>query len=291
MNNLKIVNLYIYPIKSCQGIEVKSAQVTAKGLCLINNSCNCTVGDRTFMLVNEQGKFLTQREYPQLATIKVDISDNNLILSSENNDISPFELTILEENISRKVTVWRDETIGIDQGEEVAKWFKNALKLNTNCYLVKQSPQYIRPINSKYSLKENQPVSFADGFPFLLTNTASLAELNHQLKVKYPQDNLQIPMKNFRPNIVIDTDTPFIEDTWEEIEINLIKFKLVKPCSRCIIITTHQKTGARNPYKEPLLTLGNFRKTQDGIMFGQNMIALSEGVIHVSSHQTIKHEK
>ncbi|WVL00906.1 MOSC N-terminal beta barrel domain-containing protein [Cyanobacterium sp. Dongsha4] len=288
MNNLKIVNLYIYPIKSCQGIEVKSAQVTPKGLCLINDAYNYTIGDhrrcgvadRTFMLVDEQGKFLTQREYPQLATIKVDISDNKLILSSENNDISPFELTILDDDIHRKVTVWRDETMGIYQGEEVAKWFKNALKLNINCYLVKQSSQYIRPINNKYSLKDNQPVSFADGFPFLLTNTASLAELNHRLKVKYPQDNIQIPMRNFRPNIVIDTDTPFIEDTWEEIEINYIKFKLVKPCSRCIITTTHQKTGARNLNKEPLLTLSNYRKTQDGIMFGQNMIALSEGVIH-----------
>lgn len=275
-DNFTIVGLYIYPIKSCQGIEVKSAQVTEKGLCLVDNKWG---GDRRFMLVDEKGNFLSQRQYPQLAKIQVNIKGNKLILSSENNDIRPFELKIKEENIERKVIVWQDKTIAIDQGEEVAKWFKSALKLDINCYLVKQSERYIRPINNKYSLKQNQPVSLADGFPFLLTNTASLAELNRRLKIKYPQEDLQVSMKRFRPNIVIKTDTPFIEDTWQEIDIDGIKFKLVKPCSRCIITTTNQKTGERNPKNEPLLTLSSFRQTQAGIMFGQNMIALSEGII------------
>jgi uncharacterized protein YcbX len=284
-NNLIIVGLYIYPIKSCQGIEVKSARVTEKSLCLVDSNFGCfqpkcTFGDRSFMLVDENGNFLTQRQYPQLANIKVNIEESKLILSNENDDINPFELTIKEENQERKVIVWQDKTIAIDQGEEVAKWFKSALKLETNCYLVRQSERYIRPINNKYSLKKNQSVSFADGFPFLLTNTASLADLNHRLKGQYPNDNLQVSMERFRPNIVIKTDTPFIEDTWQEIEIDGIKFKLVKPCSRCIITTTDQKTGERNPKKEPLLTLGSFRQTKEGIMFGQNMIALSEGIIY-----------
>jgi len=283
-NNLTIVALYIYPIKSCQGIEVKSAQVTEKGLCLINNNLggdrrHDKIGDRIFMLVDEKGNFLTQRQYPQLAKIKVNIEKNKLILSSEYDDISPFELTIKEENIERKVIVWQDKTIAIDQGQEVAKWFKSALKLDINCYLVRQSERHIRPINNQYSLKKNQPVSFADGFPFLLTNTASLKDLNHRLKIKYPDDNLQVSMNRFRPNIVIKTDTPFMEDTWKEIDINGIKFQLVKPCSRCIITTTDQKTGERNQKKEPLLTLGSFRQTHGGIIFGQNMIALSDGII------------
>lgn len=236
-------------------------------------------GDRTFILVDEKGNFLSKRQYPHLAKIQVNIKGNKLILSSENNDISSFELTIKEENIERKVIVWQDKTIAIDQEEEVAKWFKSALKLDINCYLVKQSERYIRPINNKYSLKQNQPVSFADGFPFLLRNTAYLAELNRRLTIKYPQEDLQVSMKRFRLNIVIKTDTPFIEDIWQEINIDGIKFKLVKPCSRCIITTTDQKTGERNPKQEPLLTLSTFRQTQSGIIFGQNMIALSQGII------------
>lgn len=276
--DLTLVGLYIYPIKSCQGIKVKSARVTEKGLCLIDSNFG---GDRSFMLVDENGKFLTQRQYPQLAKIKVNIEENKLILSSEDNDINSFELTIKEENKERQVIVWQDKTTAIDQGEEVAKWFKSALKLDINCYLVRQSERYIRPINNQYSLKKNQPVSLADGFPFLLTNTASLEDLNHRLKIKYPHENVQVSMERFRPNIVIKTDTPFREDTWQEIKINGIKFKLVKPCSRCIITTTDQKTGERNRKKEPLLTLSSFRQTHGGIMFGQNMIALSQGIISI----------
>jgi len=149
--NFQVVGLYIYPIKSCQGIEVKSAYVSGKGLCIVENKL---WGDRNFMLVDENGNFLTQRQYPQLAKIKVNIEENKLILSSEDNNINLFELTIKEENMERKVIVWHDKTIAVDQGEEVAKWFKSALKLNINCYLVRQSEQYIRPINNKYSLKK-----------------------------------------------------------------------------------------------------------------------------------------
>ncbi len=303
---MKLTEIWIYPIKSCQGISLSSAELTAKGLtdsqqpafddqipsatfsdlalpaAFGDRAKHATFSDRNFMLVDSQGNFLTQRQYPQLATIKVSINGNNLILKSEDSTINPYEFCPRDNNSEMKVKVWRDHTIAIDQGDEVAKWFQSALNLDQSCRLVKQSENHIRAIDPKYSTKANQPVSFADGFPFLLTNTASVEELNRRLEEKYPQQNQQITMNRFRPNLVIETNEAFIEDTWQEISLGKIKFRLVKPCSRCLITTTDQKTGDRNSFKEPLATLSSFRTIpQQGIMFGQNLIALNHGIINV----------
>ncbi|NCO74827.1 MAG: MOSC domain-containing protein [Cyanobacteria bacterium] len=282
---MKVTEIFIYPIKSCQGISLTHARITPKGL---KNFYETAFYDRQFMLVDERGKFLTQRQYPQLATIQVEISEEKLYLRCENNHISDFELTPSIDKELVNVNVWRDYTIAIDQGKEVAKWFKEALKIDISCRLVQQSDDYIRSINPNYSIKENQPVSFADGFPFLLTNTASLEELNQRLTNKYPEEKPHFFMNCFRPNIVVNTEFPFIEDTWKKIQIGEIKFDVVKPCSRCIVTTTDQKTGTINPLKEPLLTLSTFRNTFDGIMFGQNLIAVDEGIIKIGDKLTIK---
>ncbi|WP_017292772.1 MOSC domain-containing protein [Geminocystis herdmanii] len=275
---MKISHLFIYPIKSCQGISLTKAQITVKGL---KNFYQPAFFDREFMLVDENGKFLTQRQYPNMATIKVEIQDKKIYLSTKNNNLKDFELTPLESNQEISVNIWRDTTIAIDQGDEVAKWLNQALNLEKSCRLVRQSSQYIRAINHEYSTAKNQPVSFADGFPYLLTNTASLADLNHRLKVKYDDDFPLIKMGRFRSNIVVETSEPFIEDTWQKITINNVSFQVVKPCSRCVITTTDQYTGKLDRTKEPLLTLSTFRNTPDGIMFGQNMIPDTEGIISI----------
>ncbi|MGI0479511.1 MOSC domain-containing protein [Geminocystis sp. CENA526] len=276
---MKIHHLFIYPIKSCQGISLTKGEVTFKGL---KDFYQPAFFDREFMLVDEKGNFLTQRQYPQMATIKVKIDGNKLCLSCQNSSIEPFKLIPKGENLGIEVKIWRDTTIAIDQGNQVANWFKQALNLEHPCRLVRQSPKNIRAINPKYSTQENQPVSFADGFPYLLTNTASLAELNSKLQQKYSDNFLTIKMERFRPNIVIETETPFIEDTWKTIVLDRVPFHIVKPCSRCNIITTDQKTGQVDDKKEPLLTLRSFRNTSDGIMFGQNMIPQHEGIIKIS---------
>ncbi|BAQ62461.1 flavodoxin reductases (ferredoxin-NADPH reductases) family 1 [Geminocystis sp. NIES-3708] len=275
---MKVSGIFLYPIKSCQGISLKKALITPKGLRYFSDS---NIYDRQFMLVDDQGKFLTQRQYPELATIKVKINNNSLDLSSEYDNISPFQLIPSNTKKNIKVKVWSDHTMAIDQGDEVANWFKNALKIDISCRLVQQSDEYIRVINSRYSTRENQPVSFADGFPFLLTNTASLEALNQRLKNKYSSEQFQVSMDRFRPNIVVESEFSFMEDTWQKIAIGEVNFSVVKSCSRCIITTTDQKTGKTNPEKEPLLTLSNFRNTTEGIMFGQNLIAINDGIIEI----------
>lgn len=133
----------------------------------------------------------------------------------------------------------------------------------------------------KYAVKESDRVSFADAYPFLLTATASLSELNRRIS-EIPGSNLEIAMERFRPNIVVTTEEPFCEGNWQSVKIGEVEFTLVKPCSRCIITTVDQTTGAKNELKEPLRTLSTFRQFGTaGVMFGENMVPRSQGIVKV----------
>lgn len=273
-----VSELNIYPIKSCRGIPLERAEVTPKGF----------VWDREFMLIDSKGKFMTQRQYPLLATVQIQILEDTFLLSSSTS--LTFKPTFTGREIA--VEIWRDRTVAIDQGDEVAQWFQDVLGIKNKCRLVRQSPTQIRAINTKYATQEKEPVSFADGYPFLLTNTASLDELNRRIKDTYPNQSQEVIMNRFRPNIVINSDRPFIEGDWKLIQLEKVKFALVKPCSRCIITTTNQLTGERNPLGEPLKTLSTFRRFGNGgIMFGENMIPKTTGVVTVGDRVEIIESK
>jgi uncharacterized protein YcbX len=258
---MQVTDLYIYPIKSCRGIALDQATVRAKGL----------LWDREYMLVDTRGNFLSQRQYPQLATVGVAIQDHSLILTQENKS---FILHPQDKGYRSAVLIWRDRTWGIDQGDTVASWFSEILR--QPCRLVRQAPEVIRPVDPRYAPNTSTPVSFADGYPLLLTGEGSLAQLNRRLAEK---GNSAVPMDRFRPNVVVDTTTPFIEDEWQKIEVGEVKFWVVKPCSRCLVPTTDQNTGERNPEQEPLKTLQSFRRSPLGVLFGQNLIPESLGII------------
>jgi uncharacterized protein len=273
-----ISELYIYPIKSCRGIRLERAEVTPKGFFL----------DREFMLVDAKGKFLSQREYPQLATIEIKIIEDTFLLSSSTS--FSFKPTLTGREIA--VKIWRDSTVAIDQGDKVARWFQNILGIKNECRLVRQSPKQIRAIDKQYATQENEPVSFADGYPFLLTNTASLDELNRRINLVYPDRSQEVVMNRFRPNITIDSDKPFLEGEWKLIQLGEVKFAVVKPCSRCIITTTNQLSGERNALGEPLKTLRTFRRFGNaGIMFGENLIPKTTGVVAVGDRLNIIESK
>lgn len=269
-----VSQLWIYPIKSCQGIKLQQAQVTPKGF----------LWDREFMLVNAKGKFLTQRQYPHLAKVRVRIADEQLSLSVQDDSVEPLTFTSTLTGKEIGVEIWQDFITAIDQGDEVAQWFHAVLTLDSHqqCRLVRQSPQHLRLIKQKFALKDEKPVSFADSYPFLLTATASLTELNRRIEEIYQKEAQTVPMNRFRPNIVIDTEEPFIEGNWRAIAIGTVMFTVVKPCSRCIITTTDQQTGERNQWREPLRTLGTFRQFGDrGVMFGENMAPRNTGIVRV----------
>ena len=269
-----VSELCIYPFKSCQGIKLQRAKVTPKGF----------AGDREFMLVTQKGKFLTQRQFPQLAKVRVQISEQQISLSTVDNKAKPltFQPTLTGTEI--EVEIWRDITLAIDQGDEVAEWFQTFLELDSHkkCRLVQQSPQYIRPINRRYTTQTQESVSFADSYPYLLTATASLKELNYRIREIEQQDFCPVPMNRFRPNIVVETEKSFVEGNWKSIQIGEVRFILVKPCSRCIITTTNQQTGKTNQSREPLRTLGTFRQFgEQGVLFGEYMVPQNLGIIQV----------
>lgn len=243
----------IYPIKSLRGISLKEAEFDRKGLKL----------DRRWMLVDERNCFLTQRQYPKMATIGTKVEDGFLVVFNEDGGLKiPFEP---ESKRMQLVKVWASEVLAEVYEDSINDWF--SFVLGIRCKLVKMPDGAVRKVDPEYAISLNDEVSFADGYPFLLTNEASLADLNSRL-------DEPIPMNRFRPNLVVSGFEPFAEDVWRRIKIGENIFHIVKPSSRCIITTIDQETGERKN-EEPLKTLAKFRSLYgDGrVFFGQNLVA------------------
>lgn len=268
-----VTQLCVYPLKSGQAIKLQEAQVKAKGF----------LWDREMMLVSGSGKSITQRQFPILAKVQIQIAESNITLKLKDDAFPALTFPATLNGRLTEVEIWRDHILAIDQGDEVAQWFHQLLDLTADrvCRLVRQSPEHIRCLSRKYPQDEEQPVGFADNSPVMLTATASLAELNQRIAEIHSQSQA-IPMNRFRPNIAIETTDPFIEDSWSLIQIGDIQFKMAKPCSRCIITTVDQQYGQKNQLKEPLNTLETFRQlSEKGVMFGVNMIPQNEGIIRI----------
>ena len=130
----------------------------------------------------------------------------------------------------------------------------------------------MRQVNPRYATKEQDQVAFSDGYPFLLVNEASLADLNARMQEP-------LPVNRFRPNIVVKGTLPYVEDMWRKICIGEVPFHIVKACVRCPVTATDQATAVVG--KEPLKTLATYRCAQKGVVFGQNLIHEHEGIIHL----------
>ncbi|MEL6437919.1 MAG: MOSC N-terminal beta barrel domain-containing protein [Cyanobacteria bacterium J06621_8] len=269
-----VSELCVYPLKSAQGISQQKASVTPKGF----------LWDREFMLVSGSGRFITQRQFPQLAQVQVTITGQNITFKLENNQIPPFSFESTVDGSLIEIEIWGDRLLAVDQGDSVAQWFHQLLNLSADkiCRLVRQSTEQIRLLTRKYPNDEEQPLGFADNSPVMLTATASLAELNQRIVEIHQQQSQAIPMDRFRSNVVVNTTEPFVEDQWSLIQIGEVRFQMLRPCSRCIITTVDQQQGVKNQLKEPLNTLGTFRQLSErGVMFGVNMIPQNEGLITI----------
>lgn len=247
------------------GISLQSAKVEERGLQY----------DRRWMLVDKNGMFLTQREYPQMALLKVSIKDNVLEVSHKVKNLQPIQIPIEGEKTSGMiVNIWNDVCLSKLVGLNADLWFSEAL--NLDCQLVFMDDYSDRFTDRKYTPNPNQ-VSFADAYPFLIIGQESLNELNKKLKIP-------LPMSRFRPNFVFSGGEPFIEDTWKDFMIGDLKFRAVKPCSRCVITTVDQDTAKKG--SEPLETLAQFRKVGNKVNFGQNVVGLDAGIVRVGDSVT-----
>jgi uncharacterized protein YcbX len=262
---ITVSNLIYYPIKACRGFEVDSSCVERMGL----------EHDRRMMVVTPAGEFLTQREYPRLALVTPKLVNGTLELSAPSYD--SIQLAIRSSGVPTLVNVWKSKGVhAIDQGEEAADWFSDWL--GTPVRLVHVADGYRRLINGQYAVNPDDHTGFADGYPILLTSEEGLQDLNSRLESP-------VPMNRFRPNIVVKGDEPFAEDTWNRIGIGDVELAVVKPCARCEVTTIDKDTLARS--KEPLKTLGKYRKQKLGAIFGQNVIPLNEGRIRLGMTVTV----
>lgn len=255
---IRVSALTCYPVKSCRGIDLESAEVSERGL----------RHDREWMVVDAEGRFLSQRTRPELARVRVALASDRLLLSAPGMDELAVHLAPAG-SANRTVTIWRDTVIAESAGGDAARWFSHLL--GTRCELVRMpagSPRRPDPDRSR----RDDRVGFADAFPFLLLSEASLAELNRRLE-------RPLPMDRFRPNIVVAGCAPHAEDSWRTLRIGPVLFRVAKPCARCVITTTDQETGARGP--EPLRTLATYRTVDGQVLFGQNLLHEGRGTIRV----------
>ena len=255
---MHLSEIWIYPVKSLGGISLPSARIAEKGL----------LHDRRWMLVDENGVFMTQRWVPKMALFKVsmagtfDSAEFRVVHGSDT-----ITLPARPEGFGERATIWDDTVTVVEPSAEHSAWFSEHLSMN--CRLVYFPESHARPVDPQYSFNDEH-VSLADAYPFLIIGQSSLNDLNDRLE--HP-----LPMNRFRPNLVFTGGLPYEEDRWREFSIGNNRFVGVKPCARCILTTINQDTAEQG--KEPLRTLARYRSRNNKIYFGQNAVAVDHGEI------------
>jgi uncharacterized protein YcbX len=250
--------LYVYPIKSCRGLELKSTRFDALG----------PLYDRRFMLVDEQGSFLTQRQEPRLALVTPRLAPTALAVTA--SGVPALKVPMSSRGQARRaVRVWSHAGEAEDAGEEAAAWFSQVLQ--RSCRLVRFPDNAVRWVDERYTPQPAR-VGFADAYPALLLSEEALADLNQRMETP-------VSMNRFRPNIVVKGAGPYAEDGWRRIRIGGLELAVVKPCARCAVVSVDQATAAIG--KEPLATLASYRTRGNDALFGQNCVHLGPGSIRV----------
>jgi len=282
---MQISEINIYPIKSLKGIALSEALVEKRGLRF----------DRRWMLTDPAGMFFTQRDVPKMATVITAVTSDGLQVTSENGE----EMSIPSEpdkGRRQNVTVWQSEVAGLVYSGEVSEWFSDVLR--RKCQLVVMPEASERHVNKDFDSGKDI-VSFADGYPLLLTGQASLDELNKRIEENVDKDHdpnaeenvrFPLPMNRFRPNVVVQGSGSFEEDKWAKIRIGETIFRVAKPCARCKVPTVDQNRGEFDG-KEPSRTLATFRMAKqafsdtyeafqlkpNSVVFGENLIPENPG--------------
>ena len=269
---LCVSDLYIYPVKSGAGIRVPSATLDPIGI----------VGDRRWMVVDRDHRFLSQREIPRLALLRAELIDGGIRLEAPGVEACDVATPPLD-HARVSVTVWDDTFDALPVQDDADTWASHFLGVQSR--LIYCPPDVQRPVDPEYALNQEQ-VSFADGFPLLVAGQASLDDVNRRLEAR---GVAPVPMNRFRPNLVIAGSEPFAEDTWRRIRIGrgaaAVEIDIVKPCARCSTVPVDQATGIRG--KEPLTTLASYRQRNGKVYFGQNAIHTASGVLQVGDQVEI----
>lgn len=269
----QIARLFVYPVKSCAGVEVQEALLTETGLDL----------DRAWMVVNAQGMFMTQREHPRLALVQPQISSDELLLSAPK--MQDLRIALTAERQPLLVRIWDDEVPAFDMGDEATQWLTQFLGMpetsgqstTTGPYrLVRFNPAHRRVSSLQWTEGVQALNQFSDGFPLLVLSEASLAQLNERLAAA---GYASVSIERFRPNVLLSGLQAHDEDQLSVMHIETgaeeVLLKPVKPCPRCPIpdvdpITAQTGTTIGD-------TLQSYRKdarVNGAVTFGMNAIVL-----------------
>jgi uncharacterized protein len=259
-----LTQLLLYPIKSCAGMAVASATLTDAGLMAEG------VHDREWMLVNEDGLFLTQREHPRMALVapRPDTSAGALRVRAPARDDLLLPLAWNDGAGRRQVRIWDDLVDAADCGDAAAAWFSAVL--DVRCRLVRFRPGVVRPTSVKWTGGVPAQTRFSDGYPLLLIGQASLDDLNARLRAA---GRPALAMDRFRPNLVVDGIEAYEEDYVAALSAGAVAIRPVKPCARCPIPAIDPATGIPGP--DPLDILQSYRanpRLDGGICLGMNCI-------------------
>ena len=259
--NVQVSALVSYPIKGCAGTTARTAVVTPTGL----------RHDRSWMVVDADGVFRSQRNEPKLAVVHPAVVDGQLRVSGP--DVEDLVLDVVPDGQRRPVRVHKWDGVGVDQGEVAADWFSEVLGEKSR--LVGLPPEHVRPSRGE----AEGLVGFADAHALLVTSLASLDGLNERILARGAEP---VPMARFRPNIVISGwPEPHTEDQVRRMSIGDAEFGYAMVCVRCAVPMVDQDTG-RKAGPEPIRSLAQYRRDPDGgVTFGMKAVVLRPGALSV----------
>ncbi|KAF0812964.1 hypothetical protein IGB42_02359 [Andreprevotia sp. IGB-42] len=243
--------LYRYPVKSMHGQSLVSSAVSAQGL----------ADDRAWMVADETGRFVTGRELPRLVTLHAAPDEIGITLSAP--DGSSVTVARKQFNQLLPVQVWRDAFDAWHGAADADDWL--SAQLGRKLQLI-----YTGETQRRVKRHPEVPLSFADGHPLLLIGEASRVQLSAWV-------GRDMAMARFRPNLVISGTAAFAEDGWQRIRIGEVIFRISKPCERCVFTTVDPDTGEKTGDQEPIRSLVKHRKGEDGVLFGQLLLAENNG--------------
>lgn len=257
--------LFVHPVKSMRGIGLTHALADISGLAF----------DRIFMLTDTDGTFITARQYPQLVRFSPSLLADGLHLTAPDGSSAVVRFADFAPQ-SAPTEVWGNHFTAQVAPETINNWLSVFFPHTVQLRWVGPTP------TRRVKRFEAVPLGFADGFPYLLTNEASLRDLQHRCPAS-------VKMEQFRPNLVVTGAQAWEEDGWKTIRIGEVIFDVVKPCSRCIFTTISPERGQKHPAGEPLATLQRFRTAQDNgdVDFGQNLIPRNSGLVRVGDEVVV----
>lgn len=259
-----LTDLYLYPIKSCAALPLDEATVEPRGLS----------GDRRWMIVDGDGRFLTGRQFPQLTLLQARPDEGGLALTAPGQPTIHVDAPRPEHTT---VEVWKESVAATPAAAEANAWISEYL--GTTVRLVYMDDSVFRPVDPGRA-REGDIVGFADSYPLMLLGQASLDLLNTRL-------DTPVFMTRFRPNFVVDTSEPHAEDAWSRIAIGEVEFDVAKDCTRCNFVNVDPATGRKSHDGQPLKTLTAYRRFDEGVTFGRHLIPRSSGVVRRGDALTV----